>query len=192
MSRHGFNFLLIFVILFCFILIFLENLNIHGNVVENSFKTDVTVMKSLAVSFSSELQGGIIFEDVHILPSENVNATKDYSGENNSTEYYVYLSSDGNSNANFCIKAENDLFNSGGDFIGVRNESFSFSNFSNLSFPDLGNETSLTLNYSPFASSVFPGETEYLRFWLDVPLGQAPGVYNNTIFLKVVLDDESC
>lgn len=185
------NLILSFVFILSVGLLVLQNGTIHAEIVGFDLSSNVTIQKSLAISFSSDLEGGIIFEEVHFLPSFDVNASKNYVGENQSTNYYVLVSSDGNVNVDLCIKADGDLINSVGDRLNLTGETYSSSLNSSLFFPDL-NDTSLSLFYVKAGEPASPGQSNFLRFWLDVPGAQPPGTYSNSIFLKAISSGPSC
>jgi hypothetical protein len=187
------NSFLVLIILICGVLILIQSGTMQGKVVENFVPSNVSILKSIAISFSTDLAGGIVFNNVHVLPSYNVSAIHNYDNQNNGSNYYVYVSPDSNSQIDLCVKADRGLTNSGGDVIGIGNETYSSSvNFSNMTIPQLSNETSITLNYTGYESGVSPGEQNFLRFWLDVPPAQASGTYNNSVYLKAVVSGTNC
>lgn len=188
-----FNLFLIFVIFVCSVLIVVENGFVHGKVTDGTVTSNVSIAKSVAVSFSSSLEEGIVFEEIHILPADNTTAVHNYDGVNNASTYYILVSGDGNSDVDLCIRSSGNLTSIGGDWIELSNETYAFSlNDSNLTLPNLNLEVPFTQTYSEFASSLTPGENSYLRFWLDVPANQPSGTYSNLIYFKAVPTLSGC
>lgn len=183
MEGKFYTFVLIFIFLFSTTLFVLEKGNIHAEIVGFDLPSNVTIQKSLAISFSSGLGEGIIFDEVNLLPAENVNAYYNYRGINNGTNYYVLVSPDGNTDVDLCIKANGNLLSESADVIGLGNETYSSSQISNLTHPEL-NEIQLTLTYVKVGETISPGNASYMRFWLDVPAAQAAGTYSNKIYFK--------
>lgn len=157
-----------------------------------STESNVTINKFISISFSDELADKILFEEVNFLPAVNVNATGNYNVTTNMTEYYVLVANDSNSGIDLCIRADSDLTNSDLDVIGIGNESYAHSIASNATFPSVFNETALTLVYAVAGENIPIGGQNNLRFWLDVPTGQASGVYNNSIFFKGISSGGGC
>ena len=184
--------LLITFLIFSFLTI-LSGITVQGHVTQGNIPSNVSIMKSLAISFSSSLANGIYFGKVNFLPANNVSAVENYNGSFNSTNYYVLVSSDGNVPVDLCLKANSGMISSNGDIIGVKNESYSTKvGSSNLTVPSLTNETSFTLNYTKSGGTIPTGNYSFLRFWLDIPAAQAAGEYNNSIFFKGVEAGYSC
>ncbi|MDA3836765.1 MAG: hypothetical protein PF542_04030 [Nanoarchaeota archaeon] len=194
MERRVYRFLLIFIFIFCLVLIGFENFNvITGNTVSTfSAASNVTVLKLIAVSFSSDLTDGIVFESVHVLPAENISAVNNYNGTGNSSEYYLLVSSDGNIDVDLCIMADKALETIGADVIGLANETYSTSIGSDINNPDLVNETPLNLTYTKALNGIPRGQNGYVRFWLDIPAGQATGTYYNSIYFKAIGSGLGC
>ena len=186
------------VILFVLMIFFLSlaainNSNIHGNAVILDVSSNVSITKSLAVSFSSDLADGIHFGNVNFLPATNVNASENYNGSLNATLYFVEVSSDGNTPVDLCLRAGSDLVSTGADRLGYNNESYSsFVGISNETSPDVSFENPMSLVSTLVESSVPLGERIYLRFWLDVPSGQASGSYNNSIYFNGIGEGIGC
>jgi len=180
-----FNFFLILIILICFFLLILDKGYINGLITEGTYSSNVSVSKFLSISFSSILSEGILFGDVHFLPATNLNASHNYDGTLNASQYYVLVSHDGNTPIDVCLKANGNLESSEGDVLGLGNETYAyFVNSSNFTNPSLLNETSFTTNYVLAGENLPVGSDNYYRFWLDVPGGQSAGTYNNSIFIK--------
>ena len=184
---------LLLVIFLCLLLIVLSNPLIQGKVTEGNIPSNVSIMKSLAISFSQNLSNGIYFGEVNFLPANNVNALENYNGTNNSTNYYVLVSPDGNVPVDLCLRANSGLVSSNGDVLGIGNETYSVNvGSSNLTTPSVNNETSFTLNYVKAGNTIPIGNYSFIRFWLDIPAAQAAGQYNNSIFFKGTESGISC
>lgn len=185
-------FLLLVVIVFLSLAV-VDNVNVHGKAVVLDVSSNVSIMKSLAVSFSSDLASGIYFGNVNFLPAVNVNASENYNGSLNSTLYFVEVSLDGNTAIDLCLRAGSDMVSAGADILRYSNETYSsFVGSSNETVPDVSLENMMSLTPTLVESSVPLGERIYLRFWLDVPVGQASGVYNNSIYFNGVSEGAGC
>lgn len=183
---------LLLIILICVFLIIFQNFVITGKVAEYSTPSNVSINKYLSISFSQNLSEGIIFGNIYSLPAINQNASHNYDGGSNVSSMYINVSSDGNTNVDFCILANAPLTNPALDVIGLGNETYSNSSSSSLALPALSNETSLTLSYIKSGNNISTGGANYYRFWLDVPIGQPSGDYNNTISFKGIQAQGSC
>ena len=193
LRNNVYEIFLILVILVSLILIALSNPLVQGKVTQGDVPSNVSVLKSLAISFSSNLSAGIYFGEVNFLPATNVNATENYNGTANSTNYYIYVSSDGNIPVDLCMRANAGLTSLAGDTIGVGNESYASTvGLNNLTLPSVSNETSLNLNYSLGTSSIPVGNYSFIRFWLDIPSAQPAGQYNNSVFFKGIESGTAC
>jgi len=175
--------ILITIIIISLSLLFFESVGILTGKVTQTTPSEITVNKFIAMGFSTELQAGIVFNDINFLPADNVDANKNYD-VNNRTQYYVTVSNDSNSAMDLCIRADSNLENPALDIIGIANETYSHSLISNETNPSLLNETSLAFGYVLAGDNIPIGGQNNLRFWLDVPAGQAPGTYNNSIYFK--------
>jgi len=176
---------LIIIFIASLLLLGFENIcAITGHVTETTTPSQVTIMRSLAISFSSQLGEGIIFDEVRFLPATNVNATHNYDGIANASGYFVLVSPDGNVPVDVCLRAEGPLTTIGGDTIPLVGETYSHSKSSNITTPSVLLEAPLTTDYVLSSENIPLGGTGYLRFFLDVPTAQAPGDYSNNIFFK--------
>jgi hypothetical protein len=187
------NLVLLTIMILALFFIFLSNTNVFtGHATVSNIPSNVSILKYFSISASSSISNGISFGNVQILPATNINATENYNGTANSTEYYLLVSTDGNANVDFCIKANSSLFNSALDEIGFGNESYSNSSSSNSTLPSSLEDVSLELNYVKAGNNFAPGENNYYRFFLDIPSGQPAGNYNNTILFKGVQTESVC
>ena len=164
-----------------------------GHATEGSTYSNVTIQKYLAINFGGQLGNGIYFGNVATLPATNINATENYNGTNNATNYYLNVSTDSNTHVDFCILANAGLTSAAADVIGLGNETYS-TNYtsSNMTLPPLSAETAMTTNYTKAATDVAPGNSSYWRFWLDIPAAQPSGDYNNTVSFKGVTATQAC
>ncbi len=186
--------ILVVVLFVSLILLTISNVSsITGHATEATTTSQVTIEQYFSIEASLNLTGGIVFENVQILPTENDTAVGNFAGVNNASLYFISIHEDSNSNATFCIKGNEDMENVGGDKIGLGNESYvSNVTTSDLTTPSLDDEIPFTLSYAEAASNVALGESAYFRFWLDLPGGTKTGVYNNTISLKAVKVGDPC
>jgi len=191
MKTKIYRIILIVVLIISLILLGYESLGFLTGRATVSTTSDITINKFIAMTFSTELQNGIVFEEINFLPANNTNANKNYNVDNK-TDYYVIVSNDSNSQMDLCLKADSDLLNPALDIIGLGNETYSHSIISNETLPSLLNETSLTLNYVLAGNNIPLGGQNNLRFWLDVIAGQATGTYNNSIYFKGIASGDGC
>ena len=183
---------LIIVIVLSFILIFIENATIHGEATQGDITSNVSVFLSLAIDFSDDLRDGILFGDVITLPVTNLDATGNYNGSSNSTSYYILVSPDGNTPIDLCLDVSSPLMTDSLEEIGVANETYSHSTESNLTLPDEGEEYPFSLTYEKAGSNIPTGGINYMRFWLDIPTGQPPGDYNNSVNFRAIPTGLNC
>jgi len=189
---RGFLILLIFL---CLILLILQSVNSLSGFFVAETPSNVTVNKYLSITFSSNLSEGIFFGTVSSLPAVNQNATHNYDKNfpnQNQTDYYINVSEDSNTNVDFCVKADGNLVNPANDTIKLGNETYSNFSSSNSSIPSVGDEISVTTSYLKSGENIIIGGANYYRFWLDVPIGQPSGSYNNTILFKGIQTGFGC
>lgn len=185
--------ILIFVLAVSIFLFVIENvLFLTGYAIEGAIPSNVTIERSLAISFSPELSDGILFGEINFLPANNVNATHNYDGQNNGSTFYINVSLDGNSEIDFCIMANTHLTSASSDTIDLPQETYSNSTYTNMSFPSLLNEKSLTTSFVKAGNNIPQGGTNYYRFFLDVLGAQPTGNYNNTITFKGIISGYAC
>lgn len=181
------------IILICLVLFFVQNVSsITGHATEDSTYSEVTIQSYLAINFCDNLSTGILFGDVISLPATNINGSHNYDGTSSASTYCILVSEDSNTAVDFCLKADDDLISPGADRIGLSNETYANSTTSDLATPALANEVPLTTSYVKSSSSISVGGTNYYRFWLDIPGGQATGTYNNTVSFKGVNTGNAC
>jgi len=163
-----------------------------GKATEVTTSSNVSVSKYLAIEFSNNLSSGIQFGTVNSLPATNINATGNYNGAANITTYYLNVSTDGNTDVNFCIKGNAALTSAALDVIGLGNETYANASSTTSTIPLIENEVSLTSSYVKSSETIAVGGQNYYRFFLDIPVGQASGDYNNTLSFKGIQVGTSC
>ena len=192
-NMNLYHLVLIIVILFCGFNIALENLgSISGKALSLDVFSNLSLDNYYAIDFSENLSAGILFGTIQFFPADDVNASHNYDGISNGSSFYANVSSDGNTNVDFCIRANGGLKTFEGDEIGIGNETYTYFNFTNLTYPLSNPKIQLNTSYVPSGTSLFPGETNYWRFWLDVPIGQPTGSYNNTVQIKGIATGDGC
>lgn len=188
------------VFLLSMILLVGNGLRTTGYVTEDTTISNVTIDVYFSFAMSGNLTEGIQFGSVSALPATNVNASHNYDGENTTedsegynfgTAYYLNVSTDSNTAVDFCLMAD-ALNTSGGDEIGLENETYYYNNETNSSLPDLASEVSINETYVKASQGIIAGEVSYYRFWLDVPASTPTGVYNNTVSFKAVSIGGAC
>ncbi|NCN51395.1 hypothetical protein GW931_00075 [archaeon] len=169
-------------------LLFLENATaITGHASEGYTTSNVTISKYLSIDFSTGLQEGIYFGVVDVLPSTDINATHNYDGASNETTYFINVSTDSNTAVDFCILANSGMTNGAAGVIGLDNETYHASNeTSNWTNPDVNSQVSITTSFVKAVNYTVPGQVSNWRFWLDIPVAQETGNYNNTISFRGV------
>jgi len=159
-----------------------------------TFESEANITAYFAVSSSGNLSDGIAFGT--ITAGTNDNNASENNGTGTETTLYRVLSNDSNVPVDFCIKADGDLFNVDSVPLGLGNMTWDSSLITDESEPSLESSTSLTTSYvisdSNIASNATDDKNVYYRLWLDVPLGQEGGTYNNTIFFESVQTGTGC
>lgn len=173
-------------------MIFAPKLEITGYATEGSAVSNVTITSYLSIEMSTNLTEGILFGNVTELPATDINASHNYDGTSSGSTLYLEVSTDSNTNVDFCAMANDDLISSGLDIIGVGNQTYSNSTTTDAGTPDLANQSSLTKSYVKSGINVEQGGKLYYRFWLDIPAAQPAGTYNNTVYFKGVNTGVSC
>jgi hypothetical protein len=164
---------------------------ITGHATEGSTTSNVTISKYLSITMSTNLSGGITFGSVDNLPGVNLNATHNNDSAGG-TSMYVNVSSDSNTNVDFCIRANAAMTSPSLDTIGIGNESYANASTTDAGTPALANEVSLTTGYISAGRNVSMGGLQYYRMWLDIPSGTPSGTYNNTVYFKGVETGVAC
>jgi len=174
------------IFLFSIIMIFTQRPVSTGMVTEDTTISSVTISTYFAITLSSNLSGGIIFGTLDSTGSNNNNATGNYadSPTDNSSQFFVNVSADSNTGVNFSLKADGPMNTSGGDEIGLGNESYANATTTTFAAPALVNEVNFTTAFVDAGYNVSAGSGIYYRFWLDVPAATPVGTYNNTVSFK--------
>lgn len=206
--------LLIVILIASLVMLVLENISaITGNVpftpltgylTEGSTWSNVTIESYLAIQMSGNLSAGIDFGTVWTLPTLDQNATKNWCAVNgtcanlssvnyNQTQYFINVSTDSNTAVTFCLYANEGLKTSGGDVIGLGNETFADNvTITNITSPSMVNNLAMTTSYAQAGLNIPRGNSSYWRFWLDIPAAQASGSYNNTVYFKGITFGNTC
>jgi hypothetical protein len=182
-----YHIVLILVIVLALGMIFIENASaITGHATTGSTYSNVTIQQYLAIEMSEELYSGIDFGSVATL-GQIYNASENYNGTSpsNSTLYWINVSQDSNTAVDLCTYVNSGMTSIGGDIIGPGNESFSANTtVSNITDPSFLSHTNYTNSSQVGHLGVPVGNQSYWRFWLNAPLGQATGNYNNTVIFE--------
>ncbi len=142
----------------------------------------ITVDCGISLGLSSNLTGGINWT-IPSIPIFNESALGN-NGTGNTT-YNITVTASG-CNADLWIRANADLKTSDELYsIGLDNETYRW-NQTNQTVPiSPGNSfTSLTTNFALIKSGLSGTSNIYFKFFLNVTGGQAPGIYNNTVYIK--------
>ncbi len=159
--------------------------------------SEAQIQKYISISTSGNLSAGIEFGTITVLPSTDVNATKNYNSTvddswHNETLYWIVVSGDSNTNVDLCVKADN-LNTSGGDEIPLTNYNWSDNVTNDEFWPSLGDSRNMTnTSYVKGSADIPAGSSNYYRFWLSVPASQPAGTYNNTVYFKAVENGTAC
>lgn len=183
-------------LLISIIMLLVQNIEIKTTgfaTTEGTTISNVTISKFLSIAMSDNLSAGIFFGSVSSLPAVNVNASGNNNSIGNST-FFLNVSTDSNTPVDFCIKANSNLYDpTGGNTLGVGNESYSNSTMVNISeMPSAAQEVKFTTGYVAAGQNVSVGNVTYYRFYLDVPVGTPSGTYNNTINFKGIQAGTAC
>ena len=181
-----------FLFIFSIAMISFQKVGITGYATEGQAVSNVTITSYLSIEMSTNLTEGILFGEVTELPATNINASHNYDGDSSGSTMYLEVSTDSNTNVDFCIRANDNLTSSGLDTIGVGNQTYSNSTTTDAGTPSLTNELSLTTSYAKSGINIDRGGKLYHRFWLDIPAAQPAGTYNNTVHFKGVNTGGSC
>ena len=173
------------------------NPSITGAVATSTVGSSVDIARYFSISALTNLSDGIYFGNVSTLPAFDVNATDNFNYSavapvNNVTLMGITVSTDSNSNIDFCIKANAALHNNvSAQTIPITGETYTSFNSTNYSHPLWsGSSTAVTTDYvmANSATNIQPGNSSYWRFWLDIPAATGAGTYNNTISFEGILN----
>ena len=190
-----------FLFLLSMILLFNQGVRTTGYATQSSTTSNVTINVYFAIDMSVNLTDGIRFGNVTTLPSTDVNATHNYDGDNTTaggaiddmgTSMWMNVSTDSNSNVDFCIIANDNMKTAAGDQIVIGNETYYNHTATNVTHPGSGQQVAMTTSYVRAGPNISAGSNNYYRFWLDVPAGTASGSYNNTISFEGIATGGAC
>src|SRR3989344_1431623 len=194
---------LIFAAVFLFSIIMLMNQGVRttGYATTATTTSNVTISTYFAIDMSTNLTNGIEFGTINSIPVTNWNATDNNNSVNTtgvggtynqSTSMWLNVSTDSNTNVDFCVKADTALTSSGARTIGVGNESYANHTVTNVSLPLVTSAVDLTTGYVKSGFNITVGGNDYLRFWLDVPAATTAAYYNNTLSFEGVTTGAGC
>lgn len=134
---------------------------------------------AIAILLSEDLLWGIRW-DVNNLPIDDFDAIgNNFEGP---TDYYLNISAT-NTLVDLYVRADGDLFNLGGDSIGLGNETFTVSTTDrNVTIGSLYN---MSTSYVLIGQDL-PSTEVYMKFYLDAPASQAAGNYINNLDFRAV------
>jgi len=162
---------------------------------EQQVPSNISITKQVAISLSANLSAGVLFGSQD--PGQNdINATGNFGGAGlNLTQYNVSIDSTTNTPIDICIKDNAPLTN-GSNTIPNAGYRWDSDTVNNATLPNITDGGTFALdttydNTNKVASGVSSG-VYHLRFQLDVPSGQAAGLYNNTIFFKGTDNTTAC
>jgi len=142
---------------------------------------EINPSQAVGIDLSINLNLGVGWK-VETLPQFNLPAM----GNNldGATIYNITISASGTT-ADLYIKGDKNL-TAGLDILDLSNEMVSY-NISDPTVPS-GTKSSLTANFNdnPIGTSLQDKTVVYLKFYLNVSGGQAPGMYKNNVSIKVV------
>lgn len=186
--------LVLFALLFIFSIsmLFLGPSQVTGYAT-SSTTSNVTISGYVSISMSTNLSLGILYGSITALPATNVNSTHNYDGSGSASSMYMNVSTNSNSAVDFCVNANSNMIDSGGDVLNVGNETYANSTAStDTTSPAITNNVTLTTSYVKAGANIGRGNSTFYRFWLGVPAGQAVGTYNNTISFEGVTTGSAC
>lgn len=162
-----------------------------GSANEVTTTSNATVSEYVAIALSDNLSAGIKFGTVSANTNDN-NATSNADGTGGNTTYWINISAASTVNVDICIK-DNVALTFGAETIP--NTGYTYN-----STTDGGDGTSpalpgtaITTIYAKFAdTNLAPGTILLNRYWLDVPLGQVAGTYNNTVLFNGITTGGAC
>jgi len=142
----------------------------------------VNIVSGIAIDLSSKLASQINWT---ITTSDIFNQSAEGNNGNDTTDYFVNISVESGT-ADIYIRANSDLITSDLDILGLGNETLSY-NTTNSSVPSQ-QKFALTTNFADnkIGNSLGDGSTVYLKFFIDIPIAQPAGTYNNSLEIKAV------
>ena len=152
-----------------------------------TFQSNVSIREFFAISTSANLSDGIEFGTVDPGTS-NINATDNYnSGGLTQTSMSIDVSSDSNVPIDFCIRANANISTGTGPEISLVNYTFTSDKLNTFTIPESSEfSIDITTTFQKETTNVRRGESNFYRFYLDVPIGQEAGTYNNTVLIRAL------
>lgn len=178
-------------LLFSIVMLSLQYSRLTGHAVSTTV-SNVSIVGYAAISMSTNLTHGVQFGTISTLPVTDANASHNYDGVLSMSSMFMNVSTDSNAAVDFCVKANSDLRDAGGDTLSINNETYSNSTITNLTYPLVASQVPLTTSYVDAGEATAVGATIYYRFWLDVPVAQPIGTYNNTVSIEGVTTGAAC
>ena len=174
------------IFIFSLIMFVSQSAKMTGYATSATTISNVTITTYFSIAMCTNLSGGIMFGSVASLPATDQNASHNYDGVNTTppspgTSMCMNVSTDSNTAVNFCVNGSAALTSSGGDTIGLGNETYANNTVTNSTLPALGSQVALTTSYVASGYNITQGNSNYYRFWLDIPAATPAGTYNNTV-----------
>jgi hypothetical protein len=146
--------------------------------------SNVTVAGYVAIALSTNWTlDNIQFGTLDPATNDN-NATHNNDSTGGNSSYWVEVSTDSNLDPYICLRDDWALNSTGGDVIGNGNFTWNTTLSGGPTEPILAGIAMNTTDVDAWGGNTVPrGQNLTFRFWLDIPLGQAFGTYNNTVFI---------
>jgi len=158
------------------------------------FESEVNITAYFAVTLSDNLGEGVAFSTVTAGTSNN-NATDNYNNDSSGSSMYLIVSNNSNIFVDACVKADDHLRRADDEQAPVLDISnllwANSTTATSISTPDITNAPSMTTSFAPAGREIDPGDNNYYRFWLSVPMSQPGGTYNNTIEIEAAQTGQS-
>ncbi len=142
---------------------------------ENATTSNVTVKNYVSCGMPASWADGVEFGALDPGTSDNLPLDQNYT---------MIAPSTNNVPIDFWIKANAPL-TKGADTIPLQNYTWNMTKWED-SPPPFASTVGLTTSYveGDQCNNTQPGANCTLHLWLDIPLNQAPGTYNNTLIVK--------
>lgn len=160
-----------------------------------STASNATISEYVAIGLSGNLSAsGITFGSVNPNTNNN-NATGNNNSLGQNSSYYITVSTDSNvAGVDFCIRDDYALNNSGN--TPIPNVNYHWADkpnaTANATDPRMPGTDMLTGYQKTNTTNIAPGQTDYYRFYLNVPLAQAAATYSNTVYFEGVKNTNPC
>jgi hypothetical protein len=161
---------------------------------EETTSSLATVTKQVAISKSSNLTTGVLFGNVDP-NSNNNNATGNFNVTDEQTQFWLTIDSTTNTPIDICTKDDDELSTAGDSEIPNTGYTWNSSASNTPTDPSISTSMyAITTSYD-ITNKIADSQTSgvyYLRFTLDIPVGQAAGSYSNTVYFKGADDATGC